>query len=77
MKEVAVWKVPEHVSKRDFLHWIDTIDTKLDAAHHFKFSEMVLDKVKRSEVEADESNWANIIEVVKEELPDNKKIDVN
>ena len=49
-KEVAVWKFPVGVSKLEFRHWIDTIDTNFDAAMGFKYPEVVLDKVKRSEV---------------------------
>ena len=45
-KEVAVWKLPENVTKQMLRHWIDTADTNLDTAHYFKFSELVLDKVE-------------------------------
>ena len=65
------------MSKQEFRHWIDTIDTNLNAAHNFKFPEMVLDKVKRSEVEVNESNWKNIIEMVNKELPENRMIEVD
>ena len=76
-KEVAVWKLPEHVSKQEFRHWIDTIDTNFGAAHRVKFPEMVLDKVKRSEVEVNESNWKFIVEVVNKDVPANRLIDVD
>ena len=75
-KEVAVWKLPEHVSKHEFGDLFDTIDTNLDVAHNIKFPEMVLDKVKRSEVEVNEGNWTFIIAMVNDELPANKLIDV-
>ena len=55
-KEVAVWKLSEHVSKQEFRHWVDTIFTNLDAAHGFKYPEIVLDKVKRLEVEVNDGN---------------------
>ena len=62
--------------KQEFRHWVDTIDTNLDAAHNFKFPEMVVDKVKRSEVEVNEGNWKFIIAMVNDELPANNLIDV-
>ena len=37
---------------------------------------MVLDKVKTSEVEANESNWKNIIEMVNKDRPENRLIDI-
>ena len=75
-KEVAVWKLPEHVSKEQFRHWVDTIDTNLGAAHGFKYPEIVLDKVKRSEVDVNEGNWELIIAMVNIDIPANKLIDV-
>ena len=75
-KGVAVWKLPEHVSKQEFRHWVDTIDTNLDAPHGFNYLEMVLDKVKRSEVEVNEGNRKLIIAMVNTEVPANKLIDV-
>ena len=61
--------MPENVTKQEFRHWIGTADTNLDAAHHFEFPELVLDKVKRSEVEVSASNWSAVLEKVNEELP--------
>ena len=76
-KEVAVWKLPEHVPKQEFRHLVDTIDANLDGAHSFKFPEMVLDNVKRSEVEVNEGNWKFIIAMVNDELQASKLIDVD
>ena len=58
--EIADWKLPVGVSKLEFRHWIDTIDTNFDAALGFKYTEVVLDKVKRSEVPVDESNGVKL-----------------
>ena len=44
--ETAVWKLPVGVSKLEFQHWIDTIDTNFDAAMGLKYPEVVLDRVK-------------------------------
>ena len=55
-KDVSAWKLPQQVTKQEFRHWLDTIDTNLDAVHHFKYSEVVLDKVKRSEEEVNMDN---------------------
>ena len=74
-KDVAVWKLPVGVSKLEFRHWVDTIDTNFDAALGFKYTEVVLDKVKRSEVPVDESNWKFRIAMANADIPANKAID--
>ena len=74
-KETAVWKLPVGVTKLEFRHWIDTIDTNFDAAMGFKYPEIVLDKVKRSEVPITESNWKIILAMANENIPSNKAID--
>ena len=43
--------MPEQIAKQERRHWLDTIDTNLDAVHRFKYPEVVLDKVTRYEVE--------------------------
>ena len=65
------------MSKQEFRHWVDTIDTNLDAAHGFKYLEIVLDKVQRSEVEVNEGNWKVIIAMANIKIPANKLIDVD
>ena len=50
-KEVAVWKLADSVTKAEFRHWIDAMDIQLDAVHHFKYPEVLLDKVRRQEHE--------------------------
>ena len=42
-KDVTVWKLPEQVTKQEFRHWLDTIDTNLDAVHRFKYPKVMLD----------------------------------
>ena len=74
-KETAVWKLPVGVTKLEFRHWIDTIETNFDAAMGFKYPEVVLDKVKRSEVPITESNWKLILAVANENIPSNRAID--
>ena len=74
-KEISVWKLPIGVSKIEFRHWADTVDTHFDAVLGFKFPEIVLDKVKRSEVPVDASNWKDIIAMVNVDLPPNKDMD--
>ena len=51
MKEVAVWKLADSVSKADFRHWIDAMDIQLEAVHHFSYPEVSLDKIRRQEHE--------------------------
>ena len=74
-KEISVWKLPVGVSKLEFRHWVDTVDTHFDAVLGFKFPEVVLDKVKRSEVPVDETNLKTIIAMANVVLPPNKAID--
>ena len=73
-KEVAVWKLPVGVSKLEFRHWIDTVDTNFDAALGFKYPEIDLDKVKRSEVEVNEENWKLIVAMANIEIPTNPEV---
>ena len=74
-KEISVWKLLVGVSKPEFRHWVDTIATNVDAVLGFKFPEVVLDKVKRSEVPVDETIWKLIIAMANVDLPPNKAID--
>ena len=50
-KELPVWKLPDQVTKHEFRHWLDLIDTYLAAAQHFEYPEVVLDKERRHESE--------------------------
>ena len=63
------------MSKPEFRHWVDTIDTSFDAALGFKYPEVVFDKVKRSEVDVNETNWKLIIAMANAHIPANKAID--
>ena len=74
-KELSVWKLPDQVTKQEFRHWLDTIDTNLDAAQHFHYPEIVLDKVKRFESEINSASWMTIVASADEDIPENKKID--
>ena len=55
-KEVAVWKLQDCVSKPDFRHWLDIIDSNLNAVHHFQHPEIVLDKLRRFDKEVTAAN---------------------
>ena len=74
-KEVSVWKLPDHVSKQEFRHWLDAVDTYLSAAQNFEFPEVVLDRVRRHPDEVNQSNWATVMANANAEVPRNKKID--
>ena len=56
-KDVAVWKLPDAVGKPDFRHWCDTVHMNLEAVHRFVYPEIVLDKVRRMDVEVIQGNW--------------------
>ena len=55
-KELSVWKLPDQVTKHEFCHWLDAIDTNLAAAQHIEYPEVVLDNVRRLEGEITLSN---------------------
>ena len=46
-KEWAVRKLQDGVSKPDFRHWLDIIDSNLDSVHHFQYPEIDLDNLRR------------------------------
>ena len=52
-KEVNVWKLADNVNKFDFRHWLDAIDTQLDVVHGLVFPEILLKKIRRTEVPID------------------------
>jgi hypothetical protein len=48
-KEVAVWKLPDDVSKTQFRHWMNAVDLQLEAVHGWRHADLILNRVKRSE----------------------------
>ena len=74
-KEVSVWKLPDQVTKQEFRHWLDAVDTYLSAAQTFEYPEVVLDRVRRHPDEVNQSNWAAVMTSANAEVPSNKKID--
>ena len=48
-KEVAVWKLPEEVSKIKFRHWINAVDLQLEAFHGWRHADIIFNRIKRSE----------------------------
>ena len=69
-QEVSFWKLPDEVGKAEFHHWADSIDVQLEAVHGFEFLDIVLDKVRRSETEINETFLKTISECVKKEWSD-------
>ena len=47
-KDMAVWKLQDTITKLDFRHWLDAIDSEFGTIHHRPYPEVVLDKVRRS-----------------------------
>ena len=73
-KEVAVWKLQDGVSKPDFRHRLDIIDSKLDAVFHFQYPEVVLDKLRSFDKDVTAVDWGEIIDQANEDLKkENKK----
>ena len=50
-KKVAVGKLPENLDKSGFRHWIQAVDLQPEVIHRFRYTEQVLDQIKRSKVE--------------------------
>ena len=48
-KEIAVWKLPEDVSKIHFRHWMNAVDPQLEAVHGWRHADIILNWIKRSE----------------------------
>ena len=48
-KEVAVWKLPEEVSKIQFRHWVNVVDLQLEAAHGWRHADITLNWIKKSD----------------------------
>ena len=46
-----MWKLPDSLSKADFRHWNDSVCVQLEMIHRWKHADLVLDRIKRSEVE--------------------------
>ena len=44
-KDLAIWKLAEGVSKPDFRHWLDSVDTALEAVHGFDYPDLVLQQI--------------------------------
>ena len=63
------------VTKQEFRHWLDTIDTNLDAAQNFQYPEIVLDKVKQFEGEINSDNWMTVMAPANADIPESKNID--
>jgi phage shock protein A len=46
-KEVAVWKLPDDVTKVQYRHWSNAVDIQLGAVHAWSGADFVLNRVKR------------------------------
>jgi hypothetical protein len=46
-KEVAVWKLPEDVTKVQYRHWSNAVDIQLEAVHAWIGADFVLNRIKR------------------------------
>ena len=73
-KEVAVWKLADNVDKDGFRHWIDAVDNQLEAVHFLAFPELVLERVRRSQVEVGKAEFEQILEDV---MRDNDTVEVD
>ena len=75
-KEAAVWKLPDNVGKDGFRHWIDAVDNQLEAVHSLPFLELVLERVRRSQVEVGKFEFEKILEDVMRDH-DTVEVDLN
>ena len=60
-KEVAVWKLPDNISKVQFRHWINAMDLQLEAIHGWKCPEFILNRIKRSPTEITQELFQDVI----------------
>ena len=44
-KEVAVWKLPEDVTKIQYRHWSNAVDLQLEAVHSWNCADYILNRV--------------------------------
>ena len=54
------------MSKPDFRHWLDSVDTQLEAIHGFEYPDLVLAKVKRLTHEVTSVDLEQIISEINE-----------
>ena len=66
-KEVAVWKLPDGISRPDVRHWLGAVDVQLESSHDFQLLDVVLDKVRRLKTEVKEEDLRKVINDVNEE----------
>ena len=74
-KEVNVWKLADNVSKLDFRHWLDAIDTQLDVVHGLVFPEILLKKIRRTEVPIDSDVFKLCIDKANAEIQTIDRVD--
>ena len=63
-KDVNVWKLPDEVGKAEFRRRADSVDVQLEAVCGFKFPDVVVDKVRRSEMVINETWLKTSIETM-------------
>ena len=67
-KEVAVWKLPDEVSKVRFRHWLNALDSQLEAVHGWRHADIVLNRVKRSEDPIDADSLERCLTEAEDEI---------
>jgi hypothetical protein len=67
-KDISIGELADAVSKPDFRHWLEIVDTNLEAIHCFRYPDIILDKVKRFKEEITVTNWPTIVKQANEEV---------
>ena len=62
-----MWKLSDGVCKADFRHWLESIDTQLEALHGLEYADLVLQKVKRLPTEVAAELLEKCIKEINEE----------
>ena len=57
-------ELPDNVDKDGFRHWIDAVNNQFEAVHSLPFTELVLERVRRSPVEVGKVKLDRILEDV-------------
>jgi hypothetical protein len=45
-KELAVWKLPDDVTKIQWRHWANAVDLQLEAVHNWRHADIVLNRIE-------------------------------
>ena len=72
-KDLAVWRLADKVTKLDFRHWVGAVVVNLEAIHNWSKPDLILDLVRRQNVEVDATVPAALVKQAIEKLQDEEQ----